>query len=54
MPESIGAMTFTRISVDPGRCGGVPCIHDLRIAVATVVSMMAEGQTQEEIVAELS
>ena len=53
MPESISAMAFTRISVDPGRCGGVPCIRDLRIPVATVVSMVAEGQTHEEIVAEL-
>ena len=53
MPESIRAMAFTRISVDPGRCGGVPCIRDLRIPVATVVSMVAEGQTHEEIVAEL-
>ena len=46
-------MAFTRISVDPGRCGGVPCIRDLRIPVATVVSMVAEGQTHEEIIAEL-
>src|SRR6266581_1405054 len=53
LPESIMAMAFTRISVDPSRCGGVPCIRDLRIPVATVVSMVAEGQTHEEIVAEL-
>ena len=53
MPEPIRAMAFTRISVDPGRCGGVPCIRDLRIPVATVASMLAEGQTHEEIVAEL-
>jgi uncharacterized protein (DUF433 family) len=51
--EPIQAMAFTRISVDPGRCGGVPCIRDLRIPVATVVSMVAEGQTHEETVAEL-
>src|SRR5258708_38965317 len=53
VPESIRGMVFTRISVDPSRCGGVPCIRDLRIPVATVVSMVAEGQTHEEIVAEL-
>jgi uncharacterized protein (DUF433 family) len=53
MPESIGAMAFTRITLDPGRCGGVPCIRDLRIPVATVVSMVAEGRTHDEIVAEL-
>ncbi len=53
MPEPILAMAFTRISVDPDRCGGVSCIRDLRIPVATVVSMVAEGQTRKEIVAEL-
>jgi uncharacterized protein (DUF433 family) len=46
-------MAFTRISVDPCRCGGVSCIRDLRIPVATIVAMAAEGQTPEEIVAEL-
>jgi len=53
LPEPTAAMAFTRISVDPGRCGGVPCIRDLRIPVATVVSMVAEGQTLEEIVGAL-
>ena len=52
MAEPIEAMAFTRISVDPGRCGGVPCIRDLRIPVATVVSMVAEGQTHDEIIHE--
>jgi uncharacterized protein (DUF433 family) len=31
----------------------VPCIRDLRIPVATVVSMVAEGQTHDEIIVEL-
>ena len=52
MAEPIEAMVFTRISVDPGRCGGVPCIRDLRIPVATVVSLVAEGQTHDEIIHE--
>ena len=29
--------------------GGVPCIPGLRIPVATVVGMLAEGMTEEEI-----
>ena len=33
--------------------GGLPCIRGLRIAVATVVAMVADGMTAEEIVAEL-
>ena len=33
--------------------GGVPCIRGLRIPVATVVGMVADGMTVEEIVAEI-
>ena len=42
-------MRFTRITVDPHQMGGVPCIRGLRIPVATVVSMIAEGMTEREI-----
>jgi uncharacterized protein (DUF433 family) len=42
---------FTRITVNPKQMGGVPCIRGLRIPVATVVEMIAEGQTEREILA---
>jgi uncharacterized protein (DUF433 family) len=42
-------MTFTRIAVDPQQMGGVPCVRGLRIPVATVVGMVAEGMTNREI-----
>jgi uncharacterized protein (DUF433 family) len=42
-------MRFTRITVDPLQMGGVPCIRGLRIPVGTVVSMIAEGMTETEI-----
>ena len=42
---------FTRITVNPHQMGGVPCIRGLRIPVATVVSMVADGMTEEEILA---
>jgi uncharacterized protein (DUF433 family) len=42
-------MTFTRITIDPKQMGGVPCIRRLRIPVATVVDMVAEGLGVEEI-----
>jgi uncharacterized protein (DUF433 family) len=32
--------------------GGVPCIRGTRIPVATVVGMVAEGMTVEEILAD--
>jgi uncharacterized protein (DUF433 family) len=43
------AMKFTRITVDPAQMGGVPCIRGLRIPVATVVGMVADGMTEAEI-----
>src|SRR3954452_22011552 len=43
------AMKFTRITVDPRQMGGIPCIRGLRIPVATVVGMVAEGMSTDEI-----
>lgn len=42
-------MKFKRITIDPERMGGVPCIRNLRIPVATIIGMLAEGMTEEEI-----
>jgi len=42
-------MKFTRITVSPLQMGGVPCVRGLRIPVATVVGMLADGMTTEEI-----
>lgn len=43
-------MKFTRITVDPGQMGGVPCIRGLRIPVATIVAMIADRMPESEIV----
>ncbi len=45
-------MAFERIAVDGDRMGGVPCIRGLRFPVATVVAMVADGMSTEEILAE--
>ncbi len=42
-------MKFHRITVNPNQMGGVPCIRGLRIPVATVVDMIADGMNEEEI-----
>ena len=42
-------MTFKRITVNVEQMGGVPCIRGLRIPVATVVGMIAEGMNEQEI-----
>ena len=44
-------MEFTRITTSPHQMGGIACLRGLRIPVATVVSMVAEGQTTEDILA---
>jgi uncharacterized protein (DUF433 family) len=42
-------MKFERITVDPEKMGGVPCVRGLRIPVATIVSLVAEGMSEAEI-----
>ncbi len=43
---------FDRITVDPAQLGGVPCLRGLRIPVATVVGLVAEGRSDAEILAD--
>jgi uncharacterized protein (DUF433 family) len=43
-------MKFTRITIDQKQMGGMPCIRHLRIPVATVVEMVADRMTEQEIV----
>ena len=45
-------MAFTRITIDPEKMGGMPCLRGLRIPVATVVDMVAAGMTPAEILAD--
>ncbi len=42
-------MKFARITVSPLQMGGAPCIRGLRIPVATVIEMVADGMTPKEI-----
>lgn len=42
-------MAFERISIDHRVMGGVPCIKGTRIPLATVVAMVADGMTADEI-----
>jgi uncharacterized protein (DUF433 family) len=44
-------MKFTRITVKPEQMAGVPCLRGLRVPVATVVAMIANGMTEAEIIA---
>jgi uncharacterized protein (DUF433 family) len=44
-------VTFDRITASAEQVGGVPCIRGLRIPVATVVGLVADGMSREEILA---
>ncbi len=44
-------MPFNRITLNPKQMGGVPCIRGLRIPVATVFAMVADGMPDSEILA---
>ena len=43
---------FDRITFEPGKMGGRACIRGLRITAGLVVSLVAEGATVEEILAD--
>lgn len=40
---------LNRITVNPNQMGGMPCIRGLRIPVSTVVGLVADGMTNDEI-----
>ena len=42
-------MAFERITVDPQRMGGVPCIRDLRVTVGMVLGQLAAGRTSAQV-----
>jgi uncharacterized protein (DUF433 family) len=43
---------FERITFDPGVMGGRACIRVMRITVALVVNLVANGMSTEEIIRE--
>jgi uncharacterized protein (DUF433 family) len=42
----------SRITFDPGQCGGRPCIRGFRLRVTDVLNMLAGGATGDEILAD--
>ena len=38
-----------RISLEPGKRGGRPCVRGLRISVYDVLAMLSDGMTESEI-----
>jgi uncharacterized protein (DUF433 family) len=46
------AELLRRITVDPGVCGGRPCIRGYRVRVSDVLDLLATGASIEEIVSD--
>ncbi len=44
--------THPIITLEPGKRGGKPCIRGMRITVYDVLSYLAAGMTQQEILAD--
>ncbi len=42
-----------RITFDPERCGGRPCVRDLRVRVRDVLDLLAAGAGREEILRDM-
>ena len=43
---------FTRITIDPERCFGKPCIRELRIPVTSILAFLGSGHTIDELLRE--
>jgi len=41
-----------RITMEPGKCGGRPCIRGYRLRVKDILDLLAAGSTAEEILSE--
>ena len=39
----------SRITIEPGKMGGKPCIRGMRITVSDVLDYLASGMSEEEI-----
>src|SRR5689334_19747750 len=51
-PRSATMSETHRITIDPGQCGGRPCLRGLRIRVKDVLDLLAAGASREEILAD--
>ena len=38
-----------RITIEPGKMGGRPCIRGMRITVGTVIGLLASKKSREEV-----
>jgi uncharacterized protein (DUF433 family) len=46
---TFATVAFERITVDPNRMRGLPCIRDTRMTVSAVLGQLAAGRTVDEV-----
>ena len=39
-----------RITIEPGKCGGRPCIRGLRIRVTDILALLSAGASHQEVI----
>jgi uncharacterized protein (DUF433 family) len=45
-------VAYERITIDPARMGGLPCIRNTRVTVTAVLGQLAAGRTVDEVLAD--
>ena len=45
-------MAYERITIDPAKMTGLPCIRDTRVTVSAVLGHLAAGRSTEQILAD--
>ena len=48
----MNASLLDRITIEPGKCGGKPCIRGMRIRVSDILELLGEGVSTEEVLAD--
>ena len=48
--RAVSPSLLDRITIEPGKCGGRPCIRGSRMRVSDLLELLANGATIEEIV----
>lgn len=45
----MNANLLNRITIEPGKCGGKPCVRGMRIRVSDILEMLGDGVSMEEV-----
>ena len=51
-PPAVASTAHPRITIEPGTCGGKPCIRGMRLRVSDVLELLTNGVSVEEILAD--